>query len=106
MKIEKLTKYSRGLFESDLNLMFEKINELIDAFNEIQHQMCKDALNSINTKEKEPEILGCPFCGQVPEILHEDDDDGFFIDCENENCGSYGTKPSRIAAINAWNARK
>jgi hypothetical protein len=70
MKIEKLKSilYDEAdieVLEKVFSIYGNKINELIDAFNSLPKPMWsiveKEKLNPI--KEKESEVLRCPFCG-------------------------------------------
>lgn len=54
------------------------------------------------------ELLPCPFCGQVPEVLPLHNH-GFFVECENDACPTKpetrGFDTEEQAAV-AWNDRQ
>ena len=53
-----------------------------------------------------PDLLPCPFCGQMPNTCLYDGDTGIQISCENLHCGVYPKSIGEIAlAIAAWNTR-
>jgi len=54
-------------------------------------------------------IKPCPFCGEIPEIVHEKNG-SVWIGCNNTNCPVRNVETDDFAAkeeaIEAWNTRK
>jgi Restriction alleviation protein Lar len=133
MKINKLKK-EIVFFEDDRTIsiferfVFNKINELIDAFNENEknrsEQMARfvDKINSVENQigrvikdmrakeeEKEPAILPCPWCNNAPEVAYSIYEETYTIQCRHFDCIAcpqlHAELYTKQEAIDAWNKR-
>lgn len=109
MKINKLPAitHSEGIGAVNI-ILIEKINELIDAFyqfNKEQDLLIDSVMHS--KKEKELEILRCPFCGHNAAIKEQNivKIPYYKITCENKYCSSLNYMSTKEEAIKFWNKR-